>query len=249
MPTPFSHLAFAQRLRGDDLLPPSVKTLLQAQWSAFLLGSIAADGHGLAGIQREDTHFYAYDRPMEDHPWRVMVGRYPTLLTPSDAAQQAFVAGYVAHISMDEVWSLDMLRPHFAEREWASRPQRFLMLHILLILMDERDEQVLAPSIADELHAAEPHEWSPFMSDSALKAWGELVDRQIMPGGKSETLTIFGGRIGKTPEELRAVLDSPDQLELDLWANIPRSLLADIEAQMYSHARDQMLLYLSETGL
>lgn len=245
MPTPFSHLAFAQRLRGEPNLPPSLRSLLEAEWSSFLLGSIAADAQTLAGLKREDTHFYAYDRPMEDHPWRVMVKQNPSLAAVSGDAQRAFITGYVGHLSMDEIWSLDMLRPHFAEREWASRGQRFLMLHVLLIYMDERDVALLPSSIAGDLSAACPDNWLPFLSDEALVRWRDYIYKQIEPDGVSETLDIFGQRINKTPQELRAILDSEEVMQRDLWAYISPALLAEIEAKMYAHAQEQMMKYLT----
>jgi hypothetical protein len=140
-----------------------------------------------------------------------------------------------------------MLRPHFAEREWAPRGQRFLMLHVLLIYMDERDFALLPSGVADDLCAVYPHHWLPFLSDDALTKWRDFIYRQIKPGGVSETLEIFGKRVNKTPEEFRAILDSPEQMQHDLWAHI--SPLAGIEEEMYAHAREQMILYVNEVGI
>ena len=246
MPTPFSHLAFAQHLRGDQGISSSLRELIEAEWAGFLLGSIAADAQMLAGLKREDTHFYTYDRPMEDHPWRVMVKQNPALAGVGDATQLAFVTGYVGHLSMDEIWSLHMLHPHFAEREWAPRAQRFLMLHALLITMDERDVALLPSSMAGDLCTAHPHNWLPYMSDDTLIAWRDYIYNQIKPGGVSETLDIFGQRVKKTPEEFRAILDSPEQMQNDLWVHISPALLAEIEEKMYAHAREQMVEYLDE---
>jgi hypothetical protein len=246
MPTPFSHLAFAQRLRDDSTVPSTLRGLIETEWSAFLLGSVAADGHILEGVGREVTHFYAYDRPMEDHPWRVMVNQYPALMNAETTADRAFVAGYVGHLSMDEIWSLHMLHPHFADREWAPRAQRFLMLHILLIYMDERDLAVLPNEMANQLRAAQPESWLPFLGDEMLIQWRDLIYRQIKPGGTSETLEIFGQRIHQTPEQLRSILDSPERMQNDLWIHISPALLHEIEEQMYSHAREQMMEYLNE---
>jgi hypothetical protein len=248
MPTPFSHLAFAERLRGDSSIAPSLRTMLEAEWSGFLLGSIAADAQVLAGMQREETHFYTYDRPMEDHPWRVLLKQHAALASAHNAAQRAFVTGYVGHLSMDEIWSLHMLHPHFAQREWAPRAQRFLMLHVLLIWMDERDLALLPRGMADEVRAAHADNWLPFLSDDTLTAWRDYIYRQIKPGGSSETLEIFGKRVNKTPEEFRAMLDSPDRMQQDLWAHIAPVLLAEIEERMYVHAREQMIRYLNESG-
>jgi hypothetical protein len=250
MPTPFTHLEIAQRLLRDDEVPAPVRALLDRESGAFLLGSIAADARVGAGLPRSATHFYSYAEAITEHPWHVMVRAHPALLDPRDDAQRAFVAGYVAHLSVDEWWSLHMVRPHFAEREWGhdnNRAWRFYMLHIILIYMDERDLGHLEPWQAESLNRAEPSDWLPFASDADLRDWRDLIDAQIVPGGESRTLEIFGGRINKAPEEMRAFLDSPSQMQSGLWDHIPMPLLAEVEAGMYDHARQQMLTYLQES--
>jgi hypothetical protein len=247
MPTPFTHLEVAQRLLVDEQILPEVREALMAECPAFLLGNIAADARTESGMKREDTHFYSYDKGISDHPWRVMMQLHPTLETAHSTAQRAFLAGYVAHLSMDEWWSLHMLGPHFAAREWAPRPQRFIMLHILLISMDERDFHRLLPWEYETLRAAQPEDWTPFMSDAILRDWRDFIARQIAPDGGSETLEVLGARINMQPDELRAILNSPERMDADLWAHIPLSLLAETEAEMYRHAREQMLVYWAES--
>ncbi|MEO8396480.1 MAG: zinc dependent phospholipase C family protein [Chloroflexota bacterium] len=247
MPTPFTHLLHAQRLLSDPAVPADQRALLNDQRGAYLLGSITADAQGLAGLKRDDTHFYSFEVPMEDHPWRVMMQRYPELLDARDPDWRAFLAGYVMHLSMDEIWSLQMTGPEFAEREWATRIQRFLMLHILLITIDERDLKLLDPRLNEALCEAQPNGWLPFLSDHVLSEWGSLIYKQIIPGGESETLAVYGTRLKKTPEELRAILDSPQQMQDDLWANVTPELTAQVEANMTDHSRAQMITYLNET--
>jgi hypothetical protein len=250
MPTPFTHLETAQRFLADEQLSPDQRALLTAERGAFLLGSIAADARIGAGVPRETTHFYAYDRPIEERPWRVMMQRYPALHTTHSPAQRAFLAGYVAHISIDEYWTLNMVRPYFVKREWNtdSRDFRFLMLHIILSYMDERDLSLLEAWQYESLCAAEPSEWLPFMSDETLVGWRNFIGEQIAPGGESRTLALFGERIGKHADELRAILDSPEQMQHGLWDNVPPDDLARVEAEMYAFAREQMRLYLEENG-
>ena len=194
MPTPFTHLLYAQRLLDDPAVPVDQRALLNDQRGAYLLGSIVADAQSLAGLKRDYTHYYSFEVPMEDHPWRVMMARYPQLLDVRDPAQRAFVAGYVMHLSMDEIWSLQMTGPEFAQREW-----------------------------------------------------DQLIYRQIIPGGESETLAVYGVRLKKTPEELRAILDSPERMHDELWANVTPELTAEVETAMRQHSRAQMITYLSET--
>lgn len=248
MPTPFTHLETAQRLLDDMIVPPDIRSALAADLPAFLLGNIAADARTESGLKREDTHFYSYDKGIHDHPWRVMMQTHPSLETAHSPAQRAFLAGYVAHLSIDEWWSLHMLGPHFALREWATRPTRFMMLHVLLIFMDERDLTCLLPWQYETLIAAQPEDWTPFMSDTILGDWRDFIAKQMPPGGTSQTLQVLGSRINMKPPELRAILDSRERMNDELWANIPPALLADIEAGMYRHAREQLLVYWAESA-
>lgn len=247
MPTPFTHLAITQRLLADSNLPQSARALLDAERGAFLLGGIAPDAQMLCSLSREQTHFYSYERPIDVHPWRAMLAQYPDL-RQTDPAKRAFLAGYAAHLAVDEYWSLHMLRPHFVEREWGTRGQRFLMLHALLITMDERDHAGLDPTLGDQMLEARPHNWLPFIDDDHLLQWGFLIYRQIMPGGESETLEILSPRVGKTPEDVRALLDSPERMQADLWDHIPPAMVSEIETGMFDHARIHLLEYLRESA-
>jgi hypothetical protein len=247
MPTPFTHLEIAQRLLQDDL-PPDVCTLLNSECSAFLLGSIAADARVESGVSRETTHFYAYDQPIVEHPWRVMMHTYPQLEDAHSPAQRAFLAGYIAHLSVDEYWTVNLVRPYFVKRDWGEfrPPFRFLMLHIILSYMDERDLVLLQSWQYETLCEAQPDEWLPFMNDATLMGWRNYIGDQIKPDGISQTLPLFGLRLGKPAEELRAILDSPEEMQRGLWTNVPQDDLARVEGEMYAFAREQMAIYLDE---
>lgn len=249
MPTPFSHLAVAQRLLKDEQIPQSDRDLFRANLGAFLLGNIAADARVGASIPRERTHFYAYGQAMVDHPYKVMLKEHPYLLQPANAHQQAFAAGYIAHLSMDEIWSQQMVGPYFFARDWGSRGFRFLMLHIILIYMDERDERCLEAWQAEGLISAHPTQWVQFLADDDLRDWRDTIYNQIKPGGQSKTLEIFGQRIMKTPDDLRAVLDSEELMQSGLWNNVPRQVLADIEDAMYRWSRQTLSDYMGLSRL
>jgi hypothetical protein len=249
MPTPFTHLEVAQRLLCDEAFPIEMRDVLNAERGAFLLGSIAADARVDSGMRRESTHFYAYDRPINQHPWRVMVEQYPLLLTPGSPAQRAFLAGYVAHLAIDESWGKEVLHPRFVQHDWGvPREQRFLMLHIILIYMDERDLAHLDGWQADSLPRAQPDHWLPFMSDPVLSSWRDSISAQIAPDGRSLTLELLGARIHKTPQELRAILDSPEIMQANLWDHVPLDFLHKAELNMYAFARRQLSEYWAESG-
>ncbi len=247
MPTPFTHLETAQRLLVDEQVPAATRAILAQHKPAFLLGNIAADARNNGNLTREATHFYSYDKRMHKHPWRVMLDQNPSLAHPTNEDQRAFVAGYVAHLSIDEIWSLHMLGPQFAETDWAPQNTRFLMLHVLLIHMDERDYGRLEAWQPPTLAQAMPDHWLPFMSDDILNGWRDFIDEQITPGGTSQTLEVFGKRINKRPEELRAILDFPAQMQSGLWDHVKPDLFATVETDMYTHARKQMNCYWAES--
>lgn len=244
MPTPFTHLQIAYRLLADPSIPSRVQALLMAEQPSYLLGSICADAR-IPGKERDATHFYRYDKPMVEHPWRIMMNQYPELMQPRSAAQQAFIAGYVAHLAADEYWSLNMLKPHFVVREWGDGMRdRFFLLHLLLIFQDERDLKTLPLDTGRQLQQCIPDRWLPFMPDDILCDWRDLVGEQIPD--KSKTLEIFGGRIATAPVVLRQMLDDSALMQERLWQHITPVLLAEIEEHLYEFSREQMLLYLDE---
>ena len=248
MPTPFTHLRIAQNLLADERLSPLYRELLTLQRPAFQLGGIVADARVASGVGREVTHFYAYGRPISLRPWRLMLRQHPSLAEAHDETHLAFLAGYVAHLATDEAWALKMVRPQFWDRDWlgVERRDKFLALHLILTVMDERDEPELAPWQAESLSRSEPNDWLPFMTDDVLRGWRDLVARQIGSGGESETLAIFGRRLKRDPAELRAVLDDPALMDFYLWRHVPLASLAAVERQAYAFTRDQLAVYLTE---
>jgi hypothetical protein len=182
----------------------------------------------------------------ETPPWRVMMTAYPTLWTPKDEAHVAFIAGYVHHLAMDEIWSRKMVSPCFVGGQWGDKHLRFVMLHVILIVMDERDEKTLKAWQSEALGRAIPDDWLPFLPDPNLLNWRDLIHQQIIPSGRSQTLEIFGSRAGLTPPELRALLDSPEQMNESLWQYVPPAYLAEVEVDMYAHCVSQMTAYLDE---
>ncbi len=251
MPTPFTHLEIAQRLLADGEIPPSIRHQLCDESGAFLLGSVAADGREKAVSERQDTHFYRYDQPLKGRAWRAMLCAHPSLWEPIDNSHRVFLAAYVAHLAVDECWTRSLLRPHFAEKEWRggeTRQERFRVLHYLLSWMDERDWPRLSGECAVRLREVIPQGWLPFFADESLRRWCDLILRQLPPLGKSDTLAIFGARIGQEPTTMRAILDDEATMHARLWKNIPPRLLAEVEAQCYREARSQMLAYWVEAS-
>jgi len=248
MPTPFTHLVGALNVLDDPTLPEPYRRALVAQRPAYVLGAVAPDARVEAENPRAATHFYAYEDGIDTAPWRVMMARYPSLQTVTDPAQQAFVAGYVAHLAMDEVWTRDMLGPHFAFGEWgASRNQRFFLLHLMLIDMDVRDLATLPSWVAADIQAAQPtDDWLPFMPLEVLAGWQTMIYEQVRPGGTSKTYEIFGSRVQREPDELQRLAADSGWMQGHLWDNVSREVLVEIEARMATHALASLVAYFDE---
>lgn len=245
MPTPFMHLALAQRLIADPDLPRRAYDAICAGWGAFLLGSIAPDARISSGAARANTHFFQYEPVVKPPAVIAMLRQYPDLRRSAlgDQARLAFLAGYVAHLAMDQAWCTEMLFPYFVRVEWGDRPRRMLVFHILLGYLDARDRAVLPHNQYMALAAAAPHGWLPFISDSDLAAWRDLVAGQITPGGSSRTLEILGKVVGLPPDDLGRRIER-DMAQV--WEHITPTQVAAVEQAMYSAVREALVYYIDD---
>jgi hypothetical protein len=245
MPTPFMHIALADRLIDDPELPPSAYETLKQAWGAFLLGNIAPDARVSSGLPRSATHFFEYTSPLDVPPACKLLSTFPTLRCSvlTDLAQRAFVAGYAAHLAMDAVWFTEML-PHFS-RDWASFSQRNILLHMLLGHLDAQDRQRLAEQDYPALKRATPSAWLPFISDADLSAWRDLIADQLAPNAPSRTLEILGSRICMSAAQMQAFLANEAEMRL-LWQNIPPDLIEAVNAAMYAGVRQTVSAYFAD---
>lgn len=234
----------SQRLVNDPQFPHA--EFVQAHWGEFLLGCISPDAHHRGNLTREDTHFFAYRPKVEPHAVMAMLATHPNLENGAvrNEAQRAFVAGYLSHLEMDEVWCEDMLFPEFIHGTWSSRETSHFMLHVLLGWMDARDYLRLGLAHQSALAGAAPEHWLAFFPDEALIAWRDVVASQIHPVGTSQTVEILGKRIPQGIDGLRTILQSPERLAAELWVQITPEKMAAVEATMYERMRQTVTDYL-----
>lgn len=234
----------AERLINDPQFPHA--NFVQAHWGEFLLGCISPDAHHKGSLTREDTHFFAYRPKVEPHAVPAMLAAHPNLTNGAiqNEAQRAFVAGYLSHLEMDEVWCEDMLFPEFINGTWPARETSHFMLHVLLGWMDARDYLKLGQFHQTALAEATPHRWLEFFPDEALIGWRDIVANQIQPIGTSQTVEILGKRIPQGIDGLHTILQSPERLDAELWVQITPEKMAAVEATMYQRMRQAVTDYL-----
>lgn len=238
------HMVASQRLVNDPQFPHA--EFVQAHWGEFLLGCISPDAHHRGNLTREDTHFFAYRPKVEPHAVPAMLTAHPNLVNGAieDEAQRAFVAGYLSHLEMDEVWCEDMLFPEFIHGKWPSRETSHFMLHVILAWMDARDYLRLGLAHQSALAGAVPKHWLKFFPDEALIAWRDVVASQIQPVGTSQTVDILGKRIPQGIDGLHTILQSPERLAAELWVQITPEKMAAVETTMYERMRQTVTDYL-----
>ncbi|HHS97491.1 MAG TPA: hypothetical protein ENK08_06270, partial [Chloroflexi bacterium] len=212
MPTPVTHLVMARELVEGGALSPPVQSLLEREWGPFLLGHTAPDVQTVSHQPRDETHFYTLPPSSTTPAYRRLLRTYPELARadrlPSDHA--AFLAGYLAHLLVDEQWWREIFHPFFGpEAGWETFERRLFLHNVLRTWMDQEDQARLDGREAQALARAEPRGWLPFVRDEDLRAWRDLLVEQLQPGRQVRTAEVFAARMGLPAEAIEATLRSP----------------------------------------
>ena len=240
MPTPVTHLALAERLLREDALSASARHFLSDHRGPFLLGHTAADVQTISGQKRSETHFYYLPHGPEpsEKPatpaYQVLLALHPALADPQalSPAHAAFIAGYLAHILVDELWLHAIFLPYFrhGDEPW---PERSFRHNVLRTWLDRRDHMRLNGTVAATLRDAEPHEWLPFVGDDALRSWRDWLVEQLGPGKHLQTAEVFAQRMGRSADEIETVLQAPGGLDVCVFGHIPRDTVRDYRARAH----------------
>lgn len=246
MPTPIMHLVQAQAMLGGDDLPPGIRSRLRDHQGPFLLGHTGPDVQTVSGQGREETHFYTLPRVSAPPAYRVLFDTCPVLAWPAvlAPAHAAFVAGYIAHLLLDELW-LDTIFLRFFQGDWAPRHEQMFLHNVLRTWLDRQDQQRLDPGTAAVLKEAEPQCWLPFAGDDALRGWRDWLADQLEPGQRVETAEVFARRMGISPDKVETVLSSPRQMAERVFSRVPQADLRIFERTGYQQGVELIAWYLS----
>lgn len=228
MPTPFTHLRFAEEILNLAGLPRVAQDTLYAEKPAFLLGCVAPDAQSVSGQPREATHFFYV--PLRDSvpAVRHLFHAYPALARAAERprAQAAFLAGYLTHLALDEFWVRDVFEPIFGSRvRWGTFIERLYLHNALRSHLDASDRKRLPASTAATLSSARPYDLCPFISDETLLHWRDLIAEQLSPGQAGRTVEVFAERMGADPRAFAALLASPEAMRQRVFSRLPDGLL------------------------
>jgi hypothetical protein len=248
MPTPIQHLALARDILASDL-PVAVRHRLEAHWEAHLLGHIAPDAQNKSGQRREDTHFFTMPPGMQPPAHEQMFATYPALARASglEPAQAIFVAGYLSHLFLDELWIRQVFMPYFGpDARWGTFSERLLIHNVLRTWLDRQD---LSRLVGDEnkiLRQAHPDHWLPFLADSALVAWRDEIANQLSPGASVHTAEVFAARARISPVEFNRLLTLPGEVERRVFAHIPQERIWGVADKALASSRELIAAYLED---
>jgi hypothetical protein len=199
-----------------------------------MLGHTAPDVKTVSGQKREESHFYTIPRTSDRPAYLALFDTHPELaranaLSPSQAA---FIAGYVAHLLLDELWLDDVFQRYFLQ-DWGPLGERLFLHNVLRTWVDLRDQARLDGTMAQALEQAEPDDWLPFVDDEYLRGWRDWLVVQLAAGHRMETAKVLADRMGVPAAEVEAVVQSPEEMERRVFQHFPRSALEAFRERGY----------------
>jgi hypothetical protein len=222
MPTPFTHLLIARQMLDSPDLPAA----LRQEAPAFCLGNVAPDVQNITGEDRASTHFFTVPLGGQEAV-AAMLSDYPTLARRAQLAapRAAFIAGYLAHLELDEFWIAEVFEPYFGGAlAWGTFRERLYLHNALRALWDQEDLARLPASTADCLRAAAPDRWLPFGSDAALREWRDFLAAQIEQR-QTSVVEVFAQRMRANADEFAALVSSPEEMRERVLRRVPPEVL------------------------
>ena len=226
MPTPFYHIVIAEEILEDSRLNATVRSLLFDCFPAFLFGNVAPDVQAVSSYTREDTHFFSIDNVEKNVAYKEMLSKHKELsnvrrLSP---VRSAFVAGYLAHLLLDQAWIIEVFNPVFGQNvNWGEFRERLFLHNVLRTFLDQRDYDRLPSDIHQKFALnLSTTQWVPFVDNKDLYRWYKFLLEQLTDGLSSRTIEVFAARMGVKPEDFEEILLDDVVMEQRIFSRMSR---------------------------
>jgi hypothetical protein len=221
-----------------DLANTMGNPVIDADRGAYYLGSTGPDMHIMSRTDRISSHYFDLEC-IEGQDSRASF--FQTHCEMSDVAKldgmtAAFVAGYLTHLVIDEVWITDIYRPFFGPASslhgdaWANVLDRILQYDMDL---QRRIDRPAMDEILRALAAAGPLRVS-FMESEMLMHW-----RDVIVGLVSRPPTWDG--FGRTASRFLAIAGVSAEEQVDDFMETLPSLLEETKAHVGSERIEDFL--------
>lgn len=176
MPSLGSHMGAARILAGR-----LAHRDIDADRGSYYLGATAPDIRVLTRVDRSKYHFFDLERLESQDSVARLLEEYPRLGLASelDAPTRAFMAGYLTHLVMDEIYIERMYREFFGERSGlAGDPRGNVLDRVLQYEMDRRQREDLTAmaEIKEVLAHTTVQADVEFIAAETLGRWREVVE-------------------------------------------------------------------------
>ena len=232
MPNLPAHIDFAHKV-AQQLGHPTLDDNL----GHFLLGSTSPAIRVITRKLREEYHFAPLDFDDVGAGVDGMFDSHPELMSVEDHSgpTQAFIAGYMTHLVVDETWITSMYRPYFGNPVVFEDEVLGLVMDRALQL--ELDRQAWETAIATRSNLEAASDWVEvgFIPSETLAEWRRWVLKSLDRGFSWDRLRFMARRIAAGDEGHPAhqvaddfVQSMPDSLER-LYESAPGRGLASLK--------------------
>lgn len=245
MPTPFVHLYISQQILSGDI--DSTIVQLRRHAGDFLLGSIAPDAWTLGTLSRAEAHLLPIPIPQDRRGADELLSRYPHLAQASHLriSQAAFVAGYMTHLLMDEIWYHQVFVPFFWDGVSDEPIRRRILLHNALRLhVEDRLERSIRWEYIRALAMIRVEYALPIIPDAVLESWRNAISAELRPGGQKRSAEVFAERMDVPVDELLALVHSADIMQQEVLGRLPDRLIEQVLEEGVVQGRHMTLDYM-----
>ena len=248
MPNLPAHIELARRA-AERLGHPELDSFV----GYFLLGSTSPDVRAITKGRREDYHFASLDFEAVGAGTNGLFNAHPHLLSPTKShwPTRAFVAGYITHLILDEVWIVEIYRPYFSNpAAFKDEAHGQVMDRALQLELDHMSQENARDAVRLLAQATDQVDVG-FISTETLAQWHRFVlgfmDREFT----WERLRFMARRIAGGDDAHPAhriadefIRDVPGSLER-LYAHVARDELVSFEGRCVNLLTEAVGEYLS----
>lgn len=182
------------------VIPQIQEPLLENNLGEYLFGATAPDARYLTGIPREETHFFPLDRESHQGSVRRFFQAKPHLkeggrLWPP---QRAFIAGYLSHLVVDELWIQDIYRPYFGkDSPLLDSREAALWDRALQFELEQREHPGVTANLSALIGSASAAESLGLIEVGTLGRWRRLVAAALSADTPLERYRLFAQNFPK----------------------------------------------------
>jgi len=213
--------------------------VIDADRGAFYLGSTGPDMRILSRADRTSSHYFDLDCLEDQNSVKSFFQAHGDLKIAAkiDDATAAFVAGYLTHLVIDEVWITDIYRPFFGPESVLGGDARANVLdRVLQYEMDlqRRTDRPVMEEIREQLAATALAVHVSFIDDAILARWRDVVVEMVARPATWE-------RFGRTASRFLAVAGVSTEEEVQEFTKTLPALLEETKAHVGGEHVDAFL--------